>query len=24
VEQLSELEKVAALDVPRRLEPDFG
>lgn len=24
VEQLSELEKVAALDVPRRLEADFG
>ena len=24
VEQLSELEKVAALDVPRRIEADFG
>jgi hypothetical protein len=24
VEQLSELDKVAALDVPRRLEADFG
>jgi hypothetical protein len=24
IEQLSELEKVAALDVPHRLEPDFG
>ena len=24
IEQLSELEKVAALDVPRRVEADFG
>lgn len=24
IEQLSELEKVAALDVPHRLQPDFG